>query len=111
MVFDIVGPMPETTPDYNPERGLPTVRFGDVVRCGSHSPDHHIMITDVDESHHHNGIALIDPDSNRYGMPGTIPPGQILEVVDHIPHEEAIEILVHSLGEPMRSRILDHYQD
>ena len=86
------------------------MQFGDVVRCGSHSPDYLIMITDVDEAHHHNGITLIDPDWDRYGMPGTIPPGQILEVVGHIPYDEAIEMLVCSLGEPMRERIVEHYE-
>lgn len=102
--------MNEIIPGHNPEKNLPAVRFGDIVRCNTDGPDHLIMITDVDESHHHNGIALINPDENRYGLPGTIPAGHILEVVDRIPHDEAVGMIVHSLGEPMRNRIVDHYE-
>lgn len=101
--------MSETSSGHNPEKDLPVVRFGDVVRCGSHSPDRLIMITDADESQYHSGIAIVDKEERRYGMPGTIPAGQILEVVGHIPYDEAIEMLVLSLGEPMRTRIEEHY--
>lgn len=80
----------------NPEKDLDTqVKFGAIVRCRNYHPKGFVMITDL---HPTSGVALIDRVNGVCGMPGTIIPGNIMEIVDTVPFNEATEMIARAFS-------------
>jgi len=99
-------PLPEQEP-------LPSLEFGDLVTSQLYNDGRPSLVVEQQKGGLVQAMPLVDEETNRYGMSGTLRINEIDSVVGHKTFEETIEIIarLYSGGKEPDQTILDRVRN